>query len=638
MGFINPALLVLGAAAAVPILLHLLQRHQGPQIIFPALRYLRRAERESARKVRLRQLLLLLLRVGALVLLALAAARPYTRMAGGAHLPTAMAIVLDNSMSSGAVIGDVRVIDELRERALEVLAVANPEDRFWLIRAGAPWEPALPGTAAETAERVRATEPVATGADLAAAVAHARTLLAGGAEGRAREIHVLSDLQRSSLEGASGAAGDEPILVWMPRRTTPPNASVAAVEIGGGLTPVAGERTTLVASIAGHGVDSVGVRLSVDGRTVGAARARPGDAAVLTLPAHRAGPLSGHVEIDADALRADDRRWFAVRVAPRPAVAVVGTLGFVDNAVAVMESAGRLRSVALADAGVVIQDGGAATVVPPTRPILFVPPADVLQIPAANQRLAALGIPWRFDAVAALGEARLRESPDPLLRPVTAARIMTHYRLRREGPAADDSVVLALDDGMPWAVKGARPNGARFVIVASPLDEHASTIPTSPALVPLLDRAIGSWLAPAAEAIEAVPGDEIVLAAPADSVRTIDGTVVPLAQTRSFRVGGEPGVLHFFAGDSLLHTVAVNPPAGQSDLRPADRRAVSAVLGGDVRYAESPRDWSRLMYQARLGSELWRPLLVFALLLLLAEAVVAAGARRRVAAQVQPTT
>jgi hypothetical protein len=37
-----------------------------------------------------------------------------------------MAIVLDNSMSSGAVIGDVRVIDELRERALEVLALAAP--------------------------------------------------------------------------------------------------------------------------------------------------------------------------------------------------------------------------------------------------------------------------------------------------------------------------------------------------------------------------------------------------------------------------------------------------------------------------------------------------------------------------------
>ena len=46
MGLLNPLLLLLAGAAAVPLLLHLLQRHQGPRVIFPALRYLRRAEKE----------------------------------------------------------------------------------------------------------------------------------------------------------------------------------------------------------------------------------------------------------------------------------------------------------------------------------------------------------------------------------------------------------------------------------------------------------------------------------------------------------------------------------------------------------------------------------------------------------------
>ena len=39
MGFLQPLLLALGGAAAVPVLLHLLQRHQGPRVVFPALRY-----------------------------------------------------------------------------------------------------------------------------------------------------------------------------------------------------------------------------------------------------------------------------------------------------------------------------------------------------------------------------------------------------------------------------------------------------------------------------------------------------------------------------------------------------------------------------------------------------------------------
>jgi hypothetical protein len=84
MGLLNPLLLLLAGAAAVPLLLHLLQRHQGPRVVFPALRYLRRAEKESARRIRLRQILLMLLRMAAVLLLALAAARPFTGFGGAA--------------------------------------------------------------------------------------------------------------------------------------------------------------------------------------------------------------------------------------------------------------------------------------------------------------------------------------------------------------------------------------------------------------------------------------------------------------------------------------------------------------------------------------------------------------------------
>ena len=93
MGFLNPLWLLLGAAVAVPLILHLLQRHQGPRVIFPAVRYLRRAEREHARKIKLRQLLLMLLRVAALALIAVAAARPFLRSGGAGHEPTAVVII-----------------------------------------------------------------------------------------------------------------------------------------------------------------------------------------------------------------------------------------------------------------------------------------------------------------------------------------------------------------------------------------------------------------------------------------------------------------------------------------------------------------------------------------------------------------
>src|SRR5688500_9334816 len=136
MGFLNPWLLLAAAAVAVPVFLHLFHRHENRRMSFPALRYLLRTEREHARQIRLRQLLLLYLRAAVSVLLAVAGARPFRRGRGGAHPPTALAIVLDNSHSSGRVVGAERVLDALKRRALAALDQAGREDRVWVLRVG----------------------------------------------------------------------------------------------------------------------------------------------------------------------------------------------------------------------------------------------------------------------------------------------------------------------------------------------------------------------------------------------------------------------------------------------------------------------------------------------------------------------
>jgi hypothetical protein len=344
MGLLNPLLLALGIAVAVPLLLHMLQRHQGPRMVFPALRYLHRAEKESARRIRVRQILLMLLRMAAVLLIALAAARPFTRAGGVGHSPTAAVIVLDNSMSSGTIEGERRVISALRDRALEVLDAAGPDDRFWLLRAGSPGEPALPGDAEQTALRVRETEPSAAAADLTAALAHARALLAAGAAGRAAEIHLLTDLQATSF--AAPLSADDaapPIVAWHPGTPAPPNRAVSDVTVGGGLSPIAGSASSVAAWIAGDGTDPVNVRLVVDGALVAAAAAAPGTAAVLALPPRPAGIVTGRVEVDPDALHIDDVRHFAAHVVPPPAVALAGELPFVGDALDVLADDGRIR-------------------------------------------------------------------------------------------------------------------------------------------------------------------------------------------------------------------------------------------------------------------------------------------------------
>src|SRR5947209_12530747 len=104
MSFLAPLYLLLGGAVAVPLLIHLLRRRIGARVEFPAARYLERAEKEHSRTLKIRNLLLMLLRVLALLAIAAGAARPVARWVGAGHAPTALAVVIDNSLSSAAVV------------------------------------------------------------------------------------------------------------------------------------------------------------------------------------------------------------------------------------------------------------------------------------------------------------------------------------------------------------------------------------------------------------------------------------------------------------------------------------------------------------------------------------------------------
>ncbi len=103
MSLLNPLFLLGTLAAAVPVLLHLIRQADARKIDYPSLMFLRRVSRRYIRFQKLRHLLLLLVRALALILIALAFARPYRKTlhaaAGFGQPATAHVILLDNSMS-----------------------------------------------------------------------------------------------------------------------------------------------------------------------------------------------------------------------------------------------------------------------------------------------------------------------------------------------------------------------------------------------------------------------------------------------------------------------------------------------------------------------------------------------------------
>ncbi|MGQ0562647.1 MAG: hypothetical protein ACT443_12335, partial [Gemmatimonadota bacterium] len=437
--------------------------------------------------------------------------------------------------------------------------------------------------------------------------------------------------------GGGGGSDRASVLVWSPDRDDQANASVTDVTVGGGLAPRAGERWTVVAEIGGSARDSVNVRLSLDGRIAGAAIAAPGSAALLTLPPRNASLVTGEVQIDADALRADDRRYFVATIEPPPTVTLTRATPFVSQALTVLADAGRVRRTTSSNADVLIAPAAAGTEgAGPGSAVVVLAPATPLELPAVNRRLETLGINWRYAGAGAEAEAEAGVAltggdagADALGRALENVRVSTFYQLQPIGRGGVDSVLLRLENGAPYAVRGTRARGGRFVLLASPLTTEATNLPATAAMIPLLDRLTGVWSAADAPRSEAQPGERVAMPRAAETAIDPNGTRYRVTGGETFSDAVEPGIYRVVGSGNVIGAFVVNPAPAESELRYAeDRRVDRALAGVNVRHADSPREWERRIFDARVGREFWRVVLWTLLVLLLIEAAAAATGTR----------
>jgi hypothetical protein len=95
-----------------------------------------------------------------------------------------------------------------------------------------------------------------------------------------------------------------------------------------------------------------------------------------------------------------------------------------------------------------------------------------------------------------------------------------------------------------------------------------------------------------------------------------------------YRAPGRPGIYQIFTGDQLIDAFAVNPDPVESDLtRLDDRELRPALPGWNPEMVKNPADWTDAIFHQRLGREIWKPLVLAALALLLIEGLVAAAGR-----------
>jgi hypothetical protein len=593
MSFLAPLFLMLGAAAAVPLLLHLLRRNVTRRVDFPAARYLQRAEEEHSRSLRLRNLLLMLLRVLLVLALALAAARPFVAGLGVGHGATAVAIVLDNSLSTTAVDEGSPLFERLRAAVRALLLASTPGDRLWLVTADGR---VRAGTREALLAELERLAPEEGSGDLPLALRRAAAAVQSGGL-PTHVVAVATDAQRTAWNGAARVG--VPVAVHVPGGEPPRNRAVVATAAEPARWTPRGAVTGRVAS-----ADSVGYRVVLGERTIGrGATGRDEPVLVRVAPPER-GWQAGRIELERDDFPADDARHFAVWIGPAPTVTSVVSAGpFAATALGALVADG--RAAAGGDVRIAAADAVGAL------PALIVPPADPVRLGAANRELARLGIPWRYGAVDR-GTAVARGAR------LDGVVVTERHRLRREGAAASDTLATAA--GEPWIV-----TGPGYVLVASRLDPAATNLPVRAAFVPWLADVLGLRLgAPAGDLgapIAASPGAPVVLPAGADAIENASGARRSVDVERA-TAPAERGVWFVLRGGRRIGALVVNAPPEESALaRWRGTELAARIAGRDGRASGTPDAWVRDTFAAGTRRPAVTPLLVLALLLLAAEAI-----------------
>ena len=646
MSFLSPIMWIAAAAVAIPIVLHLMRRRELREVTFPAIRYLRQAERRHAKRLRLRHLLLLATRLLIIISLAAAAAGPLVGRGGpDDHRPTAVAIVLDDSQSASQLSGQRRLLDAFAERIRLALDLTTPDDQLALFSATGRDASVVAQGPAAIRDYLRDLTPVAASADLPAAIRQADLWLSSVTADRERELHVLTDLQAVSVVGGellgreARSPDHEPVVVaFSPDYTPQPNG--APGEPRPEVAPLnAGQPTLISVPLNWFGSDAPAeaaiVRLVVRGAVVAVADGRFDEFSSLRLPAQDSGWVQGYVEIDPSGLTADDRRYFSWLARPIATVTAMGDVGaYVELALETLEQGERLQRVASNDAEVWITAGGERLRqgLADGRSVLIIPPPSSLDLPRLNGRLENAGVPWRYlPPEDAGGTARLGDGAP--LDGLAGLAVRRHYRITPAGLTGADSALIRLRGGDPWLVRGTTVEGTVYLLFASPLIPESSDLPVNAAMVPFLDSAIGNWARPGAiPTVRVDASSEVQLPPRARTAVLPDGTTVSVEGGAPFRPR-LPGNYAIFEGERLAMAFSLNAPVTEGDLvrvEPEELEALLPEAEWTWSRGDAASDWGEAVFRSRRGAPAWRPLVALLLAIAILEAGLAAAGRRRV--------
>ncbi len=341
MNFLNPFVLLGLAAAAIPVLLHLLNLRKLKTVEFSSLKFLKELQKSKIRRLKIKQILLLILRTLIIVFAVLAFSRPVIEgnIPGfESYSKSSAVIIIDNSFSmdvsdeygnrfTQAKKAAETIISSLHEGdEAVIIEMANTKDRrqytftrnIGLLR-----------------QRLNEIRIENTKANFDASLAYS-SLILDDALNFSRELFVITDGQRNifntqdSVKFAQKNTGVYVIPIGLNSKSDIENLSIDSINV---VTRIfqSGKPVEVSAQIHNHSSkDMKGVLIGLVFNKQRVAQRiidlPAGETRTISIaaPAQQSGAISASIELETDALATDNKRYFGFIVPDNPKVAVVG--------------------------------------------------------------------------------------------------------------------------------------------------------------------------------------------------------------------------------------------------------------------------------------------------------------------------
>ncbi len=677
MGFLNSAFLLALAAVSIPLIIHFLSKRRIKTIEFSSLKFLEQMQKSRMRWLKIKELLLLVLRMIIIALIVMAFARPTLRgFVGSSRAASSVAIILDRSASMEAEGETGSIFDEARRMAGRLIDILEPGDMVTVIsypEGGSPsvFGPFNPGD--NLKGYLKDIEPGYQTGNIGEALRTALEILKKSPDLN-REIYIFSDHQRGNWDNLpsdllQGESWDGIHVFSISAQPTGAD-NVGIIDI---IYPpqilMPGENFDLEAELVNYGkgtLQNILVGAVVDDE-------RKAQASVSLPPNHPSrvgvtfkldspGDYGGYVEIDYDRYGLDNKRYFSLHV---PKKISLLTVGQTENSLKLLdlvldrEEAGQIDYKGIGAADLLRENLGGYKVVllydlpnlDPAREAAierFVSGGGGLLVSLGKSSSTAYWGRFLMEK-AGISSGELAGKPGEYIiwdnfdfehpifslyslddkdrsRPTVPDIHINYYRDLEGGRAIGSS-----SSGINLLVES---ETNPILVFSSGLDLLTGDIPAHSFFVPFLVRSIeylgsreaGGGFAGIIGELSSwnIKGDitgGLKLISPANTVEDLLPAGTKSGALVSFTEYGPPGIYTLKSGEDTLSLMAFNVDRAESSAETITPEEIAELLNIDVRTIAPGSDMKTSIKEARFGRELWKEFLLVALILLIIESL-----------------